>query len=150
VHGNTDPRQIQGKDQVPRRSKHPLLTGHTRRAPLVEIRYSVLPSPKRVWKRQPNNGCETSHSACGTVIICNRKQGHCSDCRIKKIIMHFPPIFSEFSINLMILSRNISVAHHWSKCKHDSFCNILECYAFKITPGGKEGLLEIQTSNTYS
>jgi hypothetical protein len=31
---------------VPRRSKHPLLTGRTRRAPLVEIRYAGLPVHK--------------------------------------------------------------------------------------------------------
>jgi hypothetical protein len=29
-------------DQVPRRSKHPLLNGHTRHAPLVEIRLTGL------------------------------------------------------------------------------------------------------------
>jgi hypothetical protein len=28
------------------RSKHPLLTGHTRRVPLVEIRYTGLPVVK--------------------------------------------------------------------------------------------------------
>jgi hypothetical protein len=38
-------------DQVPRRSKHPLLTGYTRRAPLVEIRYTGLPVVNAVmWK----------------------------------------------------------------------------------------------------
>jgi hypothetical protein len=37
---------MQNQDQAPRRSKHPLLTGHTRRAPLVEIRYTGLPVVK--------------------------------------------------------------------------------------------------------
>jgi hypothetical protein len=32
-----DPLQKRRWDQVPRSSKHPLLTGHTRRAPLVEL-----------------------------------------------------------------------------------------------------------------
>jgi hypothetical protein len=31
------------QDQVPRRSKHSLLTGHTQHAPIVEIRYTGLP-----------------------------------------------------------------------------------------------------------
>jgi hypothetical protein len=48
------------------RSKHPLLTGHTRRAPLVEIRYTGLLVVKASL---------TNHSACGPVISCNRKQG---------------------------------------------------------------------------
>jgi hypothetical protein len=34
------------KNLVLRRSKHPLLTGHTRRVPLVEIRYTGLPVVK--------------------------------------------------------------------------------------------------------
>jgi hypothetical protein len=41
-----DLREMRRQDQVPRRSKHPLLTGHTRRAPLVEIRYTGLPVVK--------------------------------------------------------------------------------------------------------
>jgi hypothetical protein len=40
------PRQMRRQDQVIRRSKHPLLTGHTRRAPFVEIRYTGLPVVK--------------------------------------------------------------------------------------------------------
>jgi hypothetical protein len=40
------------KDQVPWRSKHPLLTDHIRRVPLVEFRY--YPSSKPVWKWQSN------------------------------------------------------------------------------------------------
>jgi hypothetical protein len=35
-------------DQVPWRSKHPLLTGQTNRVPLVEIRYTVN---QRVWHK---------------------------------------------------------------------------------------------------
>jgi hypothetical protein len=59
---------------VPRRSKHPLLTGHTRHAPLVEIRHNLemTVSIKEY---------ETNHSAYEPVIICNRKQAHCSDGR---------------------------------------------------------------------
>jgi hypothetical protein len=41
-----DLRQMRKKDQTPRRSKYPLLTGHTRRAPLVEIKYTRLPVVK--------------------------------------------------------------------------------------------------------
>jgi hypothetical protein len=37
---------MQRYDQVPRRSKHLLLTGHTRRAPLIEISYTGLPVVK--------------------------------------------------------------------------------------------------------
>ncbi|XP_056000244.1 uncharacterized protein LOC130048105 isoform X2 [Ostrea edulis] len=36
---NTDPWTHQRWDQVPRRSKHPLLTGHTRREPHILIRF---------------------------------------------------------------------------------------------------------------
>jgi hypothetical protein len=34
---NTNPRQMQSYDQVPRRSKNPLLTGHTRREHYLKI-----------------------------------------------------------------------------------------------------------------
>jgi hypothetical protein len=37
---------MQRQDQVPRRSKHPMLTGQIRRAPLVDIRYTGLPVVK--------------------------------------------------------------------------------------------------------
>ena len=71
------------RDQVPRRSKHPLLTGHTRRAPLVEIRYTGLPVVKASMDMTVYNKLyETNHSAYGPVIICNRKQGHYNDRRI--------------------------------------------------------------------
>jgi hypothetical protein len=72
---------------VPWRSKHPLLTGHTRRAPLVEIRHTLLPSPKPVCKLQSNTLYETNHSAYGPMIIYNNKQGHYSDHRICKMMV---------------------------------------------------------------
>jgi hypothetical protein len=40
------PKKLRREDQVQRRSKHPLLTGHTRHEPLVEIRYMGLPVVK--------------------------------------------------------------------------------------------------------
>jgi hypothetical protein len=43
---------MQRQDMVPRRSKHPLLTGRTRRAPLVEIRYTGLPVVKASMKKK--------------------------------------------------------------------------------------------------
>ncbi|XP_048730227.1 uncharacterized protein LOC125647559 isoform X2 [Ostrea edulis] len=43
---NTDPWTHQRWDQVPRRSKHPLLTGHTRREPYILIRSRMFSSLK--------------------------------------------------------------------------------------------------------
>jgi hypothetical protein len=78
---------------VPWSSNHPLLTGLTRRAPLVEIK-DIRNYPP-MWKRQFNNDYGTNHSASEPVIICNRKQGHYSDRRICEMMtlneIHYDP-----------------------------------------------------------
>jgi hypothetical protein len=61
------------------------MTGHTRREPLIEIRYTGLPVVKAVMEKS-NKAYETNHSAYGPVIICNRKQGHYRDCIICEVI----------------------------------------------------------------
>jgi hypothetical protein len=43
---NTDPRINRGWNQVPRRSKHPLSTGHTRRDPSFVIMHAELSAVK--------------------------------------------------------------------------------------------------------
>jgi hypothetical protein len=51
-------------DLVPWRSKHPLLTGHTHRELLVEIKYTGLPVIKGSMETtvKKKKGYETSHS----------------------------------------------------------------------------------------
>jgi hypothetical protein len=56
-------------------SKDPLLTGHNRCAPVVEIRYTKLSIFKAT---EYGNGSLTNHSAYGALTICNCKQGHYS------------------------------------------------------------------------
>jgi hypothetical protein len=80
---------------VPRRSKHPLLTGYTRRAPLVEINYTGLPIVKASMGMKSNKLYETNNPAYGPVVICNRKQGHYSDRRICEMV-----ILNEIHYNL--------------------------------------------------
>jgi hypothetical protein len=41
---------MQRYDQMPRRSTHPVLTGNTRRVPLVEIGYTEMPVVKASMK----------------------------------------------------------------------------------------------------
>jgi poly(3-hydroxyalkanoate) synthetase len=55
------PEKSEDKDQVPWRSKHPLLTGHTHREALDEIRYMELPVVI-ASKRQSNKEYETNYS----------------------------------------------------------------------------------------
>jgi hypothetical protein len=76
---------------VLKRGKHPLLTGHTRYVPLVEIGYTGLPVVKASIETTVLQGYETSHSDnmhYGPVIhvICNCKQCHYSDHRIYKMM----------------------------------------------------------------
>jgi hypothetical protein len=78
-------------DQVPRKSKYPLLTGHTRRSPVAEIRYTGL----IVYGNESVKSSTKHHSAYGPVIICNCKQGYYSDRRICKMMtlneIHYNP-----------------------------------------------------------
>jgi hypothetical protein len=78
--------------------KHPLLTGHTRRAPIPEIRYTGL----LVWKRQSNKEYETSQSAYWPVIICNRKEGHHSDRRNIKILTFKKTHYNHATVVLLV------------------------------------------------
>jgi hypothetical protein len=78
---------------VPKRSKHPLLT---HRAPF--IRESGLVSMERSLTEY-----EINHSAYRSVIICNCKQGHHSECRICDMItlneIRYNPAISTFFVS---------------------------------------------------
>ena len=76
--------------------KHSMLTGHTRRESLVEIKETRLPRRQL----QSNKGYETNQSTYLLVIICNRKQGHYSDRRICEMMtlneIRYNPVTSTF------------------------------------------------------
>jgi hypothetical protein len=84
---------------VPRRSKHPLLTGHTRRAPLVEIKYEITCCQSQ-YGNDSLTLYGTSPSAYVPVIFCNRKQGHYNNRRLCKMMtlneIHYNPATSIF------------------------------------------------------
>jgi hypothetical protein len=77
-----------------------LLIGHTRRAPLAEIRYSGLPLVKASMEMTVEHMYETHHPAYKPVIICNRKQGHYNDHKICEIMtlneIHYNPATSTY------------------------------------------------------
>ena len=74
---------------------HPLLTGHTRRAPLVEIKYAGLPVVKASMEMTVQQIVRNkSFSICASDNF-NRKQGHYNDRRICEMM-----ILNEIHYNL--------------------------------------------------
>jgi hypothetical protein len=65
---NTDPRIYRSWNQVPRRSKHPLSTGHTRREPSCMIMNAELQS--KYWYEK----CQTTY---GSMKDCNYGLDQC-------------------------------------------------------------------------
>jgi hypothetical protein len=76
---NTDPRTYRRWDQVPGRSKHPLLTCHTHNKPAVSwswIRsYLMLKSVCQVWFHYWYEKCQTTN---GSMKDCNHRLDHCN------------------------------------------------------------------------
>jgi hypothetical protein len=114
-------------DQVPWRSKHPLLNGHTYRVPLVEIRYTGLLVVKASMGMtdQPIETYETNHPAYGPVAMCNRKQGHYSNCRVCEVMI------VEMIIKMVVLHRVIFCVQK-DKCKPLYLFRTLRVCAFKL------------------
>jgi hypothetical protein len=90
--------------------KHPQLTGHTRRAPIVEIRYTEF--PKASVETTGQQRYKTNHSAYGLVIICNRKQGYYSDHRICEMMTLNEIYYNLSTSNLMSIVGLVVISSH--------------------------------------
>jgi hypothetical protein len=78
IWANTDPQTHRRRDQVPRRSKHPLLTGHTRREPSSIIMNAELSTSKAVCQVRSNYWYEECHTTYGSMTVCNYEFDHCN------------------------------------------------------------------------
>jgi hypothetical protein len=103
---NTDPRKYRRWDQVPRRSKHPLPTGRTRREPssiivnaeLSAVKVSVS-STSNYW----NEKCQTTY---GSRKVCNYELDHCNGHRTCEMQT------SNETAEIHVLSTCLSVVYH--------------------------------------
>jgi hypothetical protein len=75
-----DPRTYRRWDQVPRRSKHPLSTGHTRRETSSSIMNAELPAIKvgvpSYCQVQSHYWYEKCQTTCGSMKVCNYELDH--------------------------------------------------------------------------
>ena len=107
---NTDPRIYRRWDQVPRRSKHPLLIDHTRREPSSMIMNAELSAvSKSVCQVRSNYWYEKCQTRYGAMKVCNYKLVHCNGQRTCKTLT------SNETVEIPVTSTCMSVVYFDSK-----------------------------------
>jgi hypothetical protein len=94
-------------DQVPRSSKHPLSTGHTRREPSSMIMNAEL--SKSVCQVKSNHWYEICQITYGLMKVCNYELDHCKSHRTCKMLT------SNETVEIPVTSTCLSVVYLDSK-----------------------------------